>query len=162
MRRVGWNEAMKADKAENPQITVGRIAAQMGKSESLVYKMLEGEFAPSITQLVDFADLTGGKNIMRWLGRMTNHYVAPIPMERADDLNYADLLREFSEAVTEYTLAVSDGNISREEAKAVGVQLDELIVAAQRLRIGLERHATTIPLRPSTMAEAERKGASNA
>lgn len=33
MRRETWSEALKADRASAPQVTVGRIAAQMNKSE---------------------------------------------------------------------------------------------------------------------------------
>jgi hypothetical protein len=157
MRRETWSEALRVDRASAPQVTVGRIAAQMNKSDSLVYKMLEGEHAPSITQLVDFASLTGGHAIMRWLGAMTNHHVAPIPVGRLDDMQYADLLREFSEAVAAYTNATADNQVTPAEAIGVGQQLDDVIVAAHRLKIAINKRASTIPLRPGTLAEAERR-----
>ncbi len=154
MGRENWSEAMRADRAAAPHITVGRIAAQMDKSESLVYKMLEGEHAPSITQMIDFANLTGGVNIMRWLGRMTHHHVAPIPMGRVDDIQYADLLREFSEVVGEYTAACADGQVTPEEARKVSAQCQDLISAAMRLALATERRATITPLRPKSLADA--------
>lgn len=157
MRREDWSEALKADRAAAPHVTVGRIAAHMNKSDSLVYKMLEGEHAPSITQLIDFADLTGGHNIMRWLGKMTNHHVAPIPIGRIDDIEYADFLREFSEVVSEYSTAVSDGEISHAEAAAIDKQCQDVIEAAMRLSMAAKRRASLVPLRPGSMAEAERK-----
>lgn len=159
MRRESWSEALKVDKANAPQVTVGRIAAHMNKSDSLVYKMLEGEHAPSITQLVDFADLTGGHNTMRWLGRMTRHFVAPIPhMEAAPEVELPSMLREFGDVVASVTDAISDGRISPEEAARVRDEGEQLIAAVYAVILATERRATTIPLRPGTMAEAERKG----
>lgn len=159
MRRESWSEALKADKAAAPQVTVGRIAAQMNKSDSLVYKMLEGEHAPSITQLVDFADLTGGQSIMRWLGRMTRHFVAPIPrVEAAPEVELPGMLREFGDVVASVTDAISDGRISPEEAARVRDEGEQLIAAVYAVILATERRATTIPLRPGTLAEAERKG----
>ncbi len=154
--RENWSEAMRADRAAKPQITVGRIAAQMDKSESLVYKMLEGEHAPSVTQLVDFVNLTGGVNVMRWLGRMTHHHVAPIPLGRVDDIQYADFLREFSDVVAEYTTAVSDGVVTPEEAVRVSALLEKLISSAMRLSLATERRAKITPMRPKSLADAER------
>lgn len=119
--------------------------------------MLEGEFAPSITQVVDFASLTGGHAIMRWLGAMTNHHVAPIPIGRIDDIEYADFLREFSEVVREYSTAVADGEISHAEAAAIDKQCEDVIEAAMRLSMAAKRRASLVPLRPLTMAEARRK-----
>ena len=157
MGRENWSEAMRADRAAAPQITVGRIAAQMDKSDSLVYKMLEGEHAPSITQWVDFVNLTGGTHCMNWLGRLTHFHVAPIPIGRLDDIQYADFLREFSDVVAEYTAAVSDGVVTPEEAVRVSTLLEKLISAAMRLSLATERRAKITPIRPATMAEAATK-----
>lgn len=157
MRRENWSEAMKADRASAPQITVGRIAAQMDKSESLVYKMLEGEHAPSVNQLVDFANLTGGHHIMRWLGRQTRHFVVPIPMmEAAPEVELPGMLNEFGHVVLAVNDAITDGRITPQEAARVRDEGEQLIAAVYAVILATERRATTIPLRPSTLADAER------
>ena len=157
MRRENWSEAMKADRASAPQITVGRLAAQMDKSESLVYKMLEGEHAPSVNQLVDFANLTGGHHIMRWLGRQTRHFVVPIPrMESTPEVELPSMLHEFGDMLASVNAAIADGRISHEEAARVRDEGEQLIAAVYSVILATERRATTIPMRPGTMAEAER------
>lgn len=158
MRRENWAEALKADRANTPQVTVGRIAAHMNKSDSLVYKMLEGEHAPSITQVVDFADLTGGHNIMAWLGRMTRHYVVPVPMAEATPLTQIpDLCREFGDLVAAVNDGIADGRITHAEAATIRTEGEQLIAAVYGMILAAERRATTIPMRPSTMADAERR-----
>ena len=160
MRRETWSEALKADRAEAPQITVGRIAAQMNKSDSLIYKMLEGEHAPSITQVIDFADLTGGHHLMRWLGRMTRHFVAPIPrMDSSPEVELPAMLHGFGHVVAAVNEAITDGRITPEEAAHVRDEGEQLIAAVYAVILAAERRATTVPLRPATMAEAERTAA---
>lgn len=157
MRRETWSDALKADRASAPQITVGRIAAQMNKSDSLIYKMLEGEHAPSITQVVDFADLTGGHHLMRWLGRMTRHFVAPIPrMESTPEVELPSMLHEFGDMLASVNAAIADGRITPQEAARVRDEGEQLIAAVYGVILATERRATTIPMRPVTMAEAER------
>jgi len=160
MREDCWSAALRADIEEGlSQVTVPRIATALGKSDSYVYQALRGEKPFALAFLKIWYDLTGAKHLMRWAGRVTNHWVAPIPIGRLDDMQYSDLLREFSEAVAEYTAAVADGNVTRAEAKAVRCQLDDLIMAAHRLGIAMDKRATTVPLRPATMAEAEQRRA---
>jgi predicted homoserine dehydrogenase-like protein len=159
MRRTDWSEALRADRAAAPQITVvGRIAAHMDKSESLVYKMFEGEHAPSITQLIDFAELTGGHNIMAWLGRMTRHHVVPVPAVEATPISaLPDLCRDFGDMVEAVNDALADGQMTRDEAAHIRTAGEHLIAAVYAMTLAAERAAATTPIRPSTLAEATRR-----
>lgn len=67
-------------------------------------------------------------------------------------------LREYGDVVASVTDAISDGRISPEEAARVRDEGEQLIAAVYAVILATERRATTIPLRPGTMAEAERKG----
>lgn len=152
-----WWEALKMDwEAAGNQLTAKRLAEVFHyKHSNAVYALFHGELPFKLDSLKTWYELTGAQHLMRWAGSVTNHHVAPIPTGRVDDLQYSDLLREFSEVVAEYTAVVSDGNVTPAEASRVTVQCQELITAALRLSLATERRATTIPLRPGTMAEAE-------
>lgn len=155
-----WWEALKADwESAGNQLTAKRLAEVFHyKHSNAVYALFHGELPFKLDSLKTWYELTGARNLMRWAGSVTNHHVAPIPVGRVDDMQYADLLREFSEAVVAYTNATADNDVTPAEAVGVGEQLDDVIVAAHRLKIAINKRATTIPLRPGTMAEAERKG----
>lgn len=153
-----WWEAMGADlEAASRQVTVPRIAAALHKSDSFVYQLLRGEKLFSLGFLKSWYDLTGAKHLMQWAGRVTNHHCVPVPVGRIDDIQYAEFLREFSDVVAEYTTAVSDGDVTADEAERVDQQLEELINAAMRLQLATRRRVRVLPLRPGSMAEAEHK-----
>lgn len=154
-----WWEALKADwEAAGNQVTAKRIAETLHyKHSNAVYALFHGELPFKLDSVRQWYELTGAKNLMRWMGSVTNHHVAPIPIGRVDDVQYADLLREFSEVVSEYSAAVADGHVTPQEAQQVSAQCQDLITAAIRLSLATERRATIIPIRPESMAEAERK-----
>lgn len=154
-----WWEALKADFDNSPKhVTAELLKNELGfKGDSdAIYKMQRGEVPFKASYLEKWARLTGGKEFMRWAGSVTNHHVAPIPVGRVDDMQYADLMREFSEAVAAYTLATADGNVTPGEAVHVCKQLDDVIMASHRLKISINKRSQQRQ-GPRTMAEAERQ-----
>lgn len=148
------HEALAADQ-QQAGLTVNRMAADYDRGKTWAYDVLNGEMPFAIHHIERWAQLTGAKNIMLWMGRVTGHLVAPIPEVDSDGVDLPALLREFADVVESVTAALADGRISQAEADKVWAEGEQLIAACYSVMHSFRARARRLSFRPTTMAEAE-------
>ena len=151
------HEAMAKDR-DLSGLTMNRMAAEFDKSKTWAYDVFHGEMSFSLHLFERWARLTGGaRHTMRWLGRVTHHWVAPIPaVNELPEQELPALLREFGDVVQGVTEGLADGHITPEEAERVWAEGEELIAATYAVMESF-RQRSRRPQLSRTMAEAERK-----
>lgn len=149
------HEALLADQQASG-LTVNRMASDYDKCKTWAYDVLNGEMPFAIHHVERWAQLTGGRNIMRWMGRVTGHLVAPIPEDdERPEQELPALMRAFGDLVQGTAQALEDGQITREEAEAVWAEGEALIAATYGVMQQFRRRATRRVFRPRTLMEME-------
>lgn len=148
------HEALLADQQASG-LTVMRMAADYDKCKTWAYDVLNGEMPFALHHIERWAQLTGGRNIMRWMGRVTGHLVAPIPEDvETPEQELPALMRAFGDLVEGTAAALEDGQITRAEAERVWNEGEALIAATYGVMQQFRRRSTRAPFRPRTLAEA--------
>jgi hypothetical protein len=123
------------------------VAADMGLSQSLIYKWCQPSAGPDcsgaenpLDRLLEICRLTGDDSLIDWLCLQTDSFrVKNPPTERPEDIgqsvlqNTQSILKEFSEVLEAVTESYANGKrIDESEAERIRREWDELKSVAER------------------------------
>jgi len=164
-KNEAWFEAFAADFVENKrEVPAARVASVMGfKSAQSIYNQTDGVQDLTMQQFFAYAKELGRVGLapyrlVAWVCRQANVMWAPLPKRNAGiDAQLPRVLSEFGDLIAAVSSAMADGRVDAEEAERVWVEGEQAISAILGAMYATREAVTTVPLRPATMAEAERQ-----
>lgn len=162
-----WFEAMAADVQANKQgVAVARMASMFGfKCAQSVYNQQDGvqdlTFQQYFAYAAELATMARAPyNLVAWVCRQAGCMWAPLPPAGASiDARLPKMLSEFGDLTKALVEGMEDNNWSMTEAERVWTEGEQAISAMlgvmHAAREAALKAASTIPMRPATLAEAE-------
>lgn len=94
------------------------IAYDKKPTSTWAYQLCQGKVPFSIAMIPMWTDLTGAEHLMRWMGGLTEHVVAPVPNASRHD-HAADSVIRFGEFMKATAKAAEDNLITDPEFKTI-------------------------------------------